>query len=114
MDKKMDKRFSSKMKEFQVFVIIVVAIGEVLFSGSTLRGDLPMTPQEAVDLVSGYNDREEMLDAQLANPALQGRENFWGFAYNMAGRDLESNQSFTNAVMNAVLSSDPILICDIK
>jgi hypothetical protein len=67
-----------------------------------------MTPQEAVDLVSGYNDREEMLDAQLANPALQGRESFWGFAYKMAGRDLESNQSFTNAIMNAVHASEPM------
>jgi outer membrane autotransporter protein len=78
-------------------------------SGNISGDNLPMTPQEAVDLVSGYNDREEMLDAQLANPALQERENFWHLACNIAGRDLESNQSFVNAVMNAAPQPAPLL-----
>ncbi|MDR2778720.1 MAG: autotransporter outer membrane beta-barrel domain-containing protein [Puniceicoccales bacterium] len=80
--------------------IAVVVVCIVLFFKNVLLGspNCDISPEEAIDLISKYNSVEEMLDAQLADPALQERFEFGRFIRSLRGRNFENEQAFTDAL----------------
>jgi hypothetical protein len=102
--KEMFEDFSLNLRKFQVFLLVVVAMAGVLFSGSSLGGwgDYSLTPEETARLGEG-------VDAAFAEDStLRQRLEFGQFIESLHNEDFESDQSLINAARRYWNSPDII------